>query len=98
MGTPSLAGCPALSIISIYTGSSSTADGTADPRGGAPPYTWGGSRFRLAPGYEPGLQRARCAHSWQAPPGSGRAYSGACQHPGGPLLSHGAAVLVCGPA
>ena len=41
MGTPSLAGCPALSIMSMYTGSSSTADGTADPRGGAPPYTWG---------------------------------------------------------
>jgi hypothetical protein len=28
----------------------------------------GGSRFRLAPGYEPGLQLARCARSSQAPP------------------------------
>ena len=67
MGTPYLAGCPALSIMSIYTGSSSTADGPADLRGGSPPYAWG-SRCSLAPGHEPGLQRARCARSSQAPP------------------------------
>ena len=46
-------------------------------------------------------QRARGARSLHAPPGTGRAHSGACQPPGGPLRSHGApwgcAVLpVCG--
>jgi hypothetical protein len=62
------------------------------------PHTPGGSGFRLAPGYELGLQRAHCAHSLQAPPGAGCAHAGACQHPGGPLRGHGAAVGVCGPA
>jgi hypothetical protein len=37
------------------------------------PNTPGGSRFRLAPGHEPGLHLR-----------AGRAHSGACQHPGGP--------------
>jgi hypothetical protein len=32
------------------------------------PLTPRGSRFRLAPGHEPGLQLARCARSSQAPP------------------------------
>jgi hypothetical protein len=75
-----------------HTGaSSSTADGTAAPPWRfAPisrPHTPGGSRFRLALGHEPGL------HS-----GTGRAHTGVCQHPGGPLCSHGAALGVCGPA
>lgn len=62
------------------------------------PHTPGGSRFRRVPGHKPGLQRARCARSSHAPPGAGRAHTGACQHPGGPLLGHGAVVGVCGPA
>jgi len=45
----------------------STEDGTADPVA-VHPHTPGGSRFRLAPGHEPGLQRACCARSSQAPP------------------------------
>jgi hypothetical protein len=32
------------------------------------------------------------------PPSTGCAHTGACQHPGGPLLGHGAAVWACGPA
>jgi hypothetical protein len=68
----------------------------APPRTASPipvavrPHTPGDSRFRLAPGHEPGLQRAHCARSSHAPPGAGRAHTEACQPPGGLLRGHSA--------